>query len=239
MKPLYKRVLLKLSGEALAQGSEGRAIYNYELLNSICTKVKECLDLGVEVAIVVGAGNIWRGKQGTDFQRDRADHMGMLATTINALALQDTLEHLGVDARVLSAVEMETFAETYIRAKAVSHLREGRVVIFACGIGSPYFSTDTAAVLRAREIDAEVVLLAKNIDAVYTADPRKDPSAAPLKEISYMQVLEQKLAVMDTTATSFAMENNLPALVFGLNDPQNIVRAVMGERLGTIVKNEI
>jgi len=239
MKPLYKRVLLKLSGEALAQGSEGRAIYNYELLNSICSKIKECLELGVEVAIVVGAGNIWRGKQGTDFQRDRADHMGMLATTINALALQDTLEHLGVDARVLSAVEMETFTETYIRAKAVSHLSEGRVVIFACGIGSPYFSTDTAAVLRAREIDAEVVLLAKNIDAVYTADPRKDPSAVPLKEISYMQVLEQKLAVMDTTATSFAMENNLPALVFGLNDPQNIVRAVMGERLGTIVKNEI
>ena len=166
MEPKYKRVLLKLSGEALAQGADGKAIYNFDLLTEICSKIRDCVNLGVEVALVVGAGNIWRGKQGTDFQRVRADHMGMLATCINALALQDTLEHLGVDARVMSAVEMETFTETYIRDKAVSHLKNGKVVIFACGIGSPYFSTDTAAVLRAKEIDAEIVLLAKNIDAV-------------------------------------------------------------------------
>lgn len=236
MKPKYKRVLLKLSGEALSQGAQGKSIYNFDLLNSICAKVKECVDLGVEVAIVVGAGNIWRGKQGTDFQRVRADHMGMLATAINSLALQDTLEHLGVDARVLSAVEMETFTETYIREKAVSHLNKGKVVIFACGIGSPYFSTDTAAVLRAKEIDANIVLLAKNIDAVYTADPKKDPSARRLDDIRYIDVLSNNLGVMDSTATSFSMENELPVLVFGLNDPQNIIRAVTGEKLGTILK---
>lgn len=236
MKPKYQRVLLKLSGEALAQGAEGKAIYNFPLLQSICSKIKDCVSLGVQVAIVVGAGNIWRGKQGTDFQRVRADHMGMLATAINSLALQDTLEHLGVDARVMSAIEMETFTETYIRDKAVSHLQHGRVVIFSCGIGSPYFSTDTAAVLRAKEIDADIVLLAKNIDAVYTADPRKDPNARPLDSIRYIDVLSQNLAVMDSTATSFSMENELPVLVFGLNDPQNIIRAVMGEKLGTIVE---
>ncbi len=236
MKPKYKRVLLKLSGEALMQGGKTGSIYNFDLLNVICSKIKDCVDMGVEVALVVGAGNIWRGKQGTDFQRVRADHMGMLATAINALALQDTLEHLGVDARVLSAVEMETFTETYIREKAVSHLKHGRVVIFACGIGSPYFSTDTAAVLRAREIDAEIVLLAKNIDAVYTADPKLDPDAKKLEHIRYIDVLAQNLKVMDTTATSFSMDNKLPVHVFGLNDPENIIRAVMGEKLGTIVE---
>lgn len=236
METKYKRVLLKLSGEALAHDAKGNSIYNFDLLNVICSKVKECLSIGVQVAVVVGAGNIWRGKQGTDFQRVRADHMGMLATAINALALQDTLEHLGVDARVMSAIEMETFTETYIRDKAVSHLENGRVVIFACGIGSPYFSTDTAAVLRAKEIDADIVLLAKNIDAVYTADPKKDPNAKPLDNIRYIDVLSQNLGVMDSTATSFSMENKLPVLVFGLNDPQNIIRAVKGEKLGTIVE---
>ena len=236
MKPKYKRVLLKLSGEALARDAAPGAIYNFDLLNTICSKVKECVDLGVEVAIVVGAGNIWRGKQGTDFQRVRADHMGMLATCINSLALQDSLEHQGIDARVLSAVEMETFTETYIRDKAVNHLKNGRVVIFSCGIGSPYFSTDTAAVLRAKEIDAEIVLLAKNIDAVYTADPRKDPDAKRLEHVRYIDVLSQNLQVMDTTATSFSMDNRLPVLVFGLDDPQNIIRAVMGEKLGTVVE---
>jgi len=236
MKPKYQRVLLKLSGEALAQGAVGKAIYNFDLLELICSKIKECVSLGVEVAIVVGAGNIWRGKQGTDFQRVRADHMGMLATVINSLALQDTLSRQGVDARVMSAVEMETFTETYIRDKAVSHLKNGKVVIFAGGIGSPYFSTDTAAVLRAKEIDAEVVLLAKNIDAVYTADPRVDPTARPLEAIRHIDVLSQNLGVMDSTATSFSMENKLSVLVFGLNDPQNIIRAVMGEKIGTIVE---
>ena len=236
MEPKYKRVLIKLSGEALAQNATGHSIYNFDLLQVICSKIRDCLALGVQVAVVVGAGNIWRGKQGTDFQRVRADHMGMLATAINALALQDTLEHQGVDARVLSAIEMETFTETYIRDKAVSHLEHGRVVIFACGIGSPYFSTDTAAVLRAKEIDADIVLLAKNIDAVYTADPKKDPNAKPLANIRYIDVLAQNLGVMDSTATSFSMENKLPVLVFGLNDPQNILRAVMGEKIGTIVE---
>jgi len=236
MKPKYQRVLLKLSGEALAQGATGKAIYNFDLLELICSKIRHCVEIGVQVAIVVGAGNIWRGKQGTDFQRVRADHMGMLATAINSLALQDTLSRMGVDARVMSAIEMETFTETYIRDKAVSHLEHGKVVIFSCGIGSPYFSTDTAAVLRAKEIDAEIVLLAKNIDAVYTADPRTNPDAKRLENIRYMDVLAQNLAVMDTTATSFSMENKLPVLVFGLNDPENIVRAVMGEKLGTIVE---
>ena len=236
MGPKFKRILLKLSGEALAKDAKAGAIYNFELLKEICTKVKECTELGVQVAIVVGAGNIWRGKQGTDFDRVRADHMGMLATAINSLALQDTLQHLGVDARVMSAIEMETFSETYICDKALSHLNSGKVVIFACGIGSPYFSTDTAAVLRAKEIRADVVLLAKNIDAVYSADPKKDPNAKRLEKITFMEVLEQNLAVMDTTATSFAMDNGLPVLVFGLNDPQNIIRAVMGEKIGTIVE---
>ncbi len=229
----YKRVLLKLSGEAI---SGDGSIINFDFLEDIAKTLVALTKDGVEIGVIIGAGNIWRGKQGTDFQRVRADHMGMLATTINALALQDSLCHLGVDARVLSAVEMETFTETYIREKAVSHLEKGKVIIFACGIGSPYFSTDTAAVLRAREIDAEVVLLAKNIDAVYTADPKLDPDAKKLEHIRYMEVLAQNLKVMDTTATSFAMENSLPVLVFGLNDPQNIIRAVMGEKLGTIVE---
>ena len=235
MEPKYKRVLLKLSGEALCRGAEGRAIYNYELLDEICRKISDLKELGVQVAIVVGAGNIWRGKQGTDFQRVRADHMGMLATTINAMAIQDSLERVGVDARVMTAVPMETFAERYTHDRAVTHLNEGKVVIFACGTGSPYFSTDTGAVLRAREIDADVVLLAKNIDGVYSADPRKDPAAKLIPSISYTEVIERKLAVMDFTAVSFCMENDLPVLVFGLKDPENIIRACKGESLGTVV----
>ena len=234
MEPKYKRILLKLSGEAMA--GPAHSGLDFDTVLNICKYVKEAAECGAEIAIVVGGGNFWRGRSSGQMDRTRADHMGMLATTINALALQDTLSHLGVDARVLSAVEMETFTETYIREKAVSHLEKGKVIIFACGIGSPYFSTDTAAVLRAREIDAEVVLLAKNIDAVYTADPKLDPNAKRLEHIRYMEVLAQNLKVMDTTATSFAMENELPVLVFGLNDPQNIIRAVMGEKLGTIVE---
>ena len=235
MEPKYRRVLLKLSGEALCQGAEGRAIYNDALLKEICGKIKTIRDAGVQVGIVVGAGNIWRGKQGTDFQRVRADHMGMLATVINALAIQDALEHAGVEAVVMSAVRMDTFAEPYNHASAMAHLAAGRVIVFACGTGSPYFSTDTGAVLRAREIDADVVLLAKNIDGVYTADPRKDPTATLIPSITYTEVIERKLAVMDFTAVSFCMENHLPVLVFGLNDPQNIVRACMGEAIGTVV----
>ena len=241
MKPKYKRVLLKLSGEALAQGlpeNEKHAIINDSFLDEICESIKACVALGVQVSVVVGAGNIWRGKQGKSFERTRSDHMGMLATVINCLALQDVLEQKGLDTRVLTAIEMKQFAEPYIRNKAVSHLEKGRVVIFGCGIGNPYFSTDTAAVLRAAEIDADIVLLAKNVDAVYTADPKKDPTAKKLENIKYMDILTQRLGVMDSTATSFSMENDIPILVFGLNDPQNIVRAVCGEQIGTIVEAE-
>ncbi len=238
MEPKYHRVLLKLSGEALAQGAEGKAIYNFDLVEVICGKIRELTEMGVQVALVVGAGNIWRGKQGTNLDRVRADHMGMLATAINALCLQDTLERLGVKARTMTAIPVEPFAQPYDRAKAIRALEKGEVVIFGCGLGSPYFSTDTASVLRAKEIEADVVLLAKNIDAVYTADPRKDPNAKRLSSIRYSEVLAQNLAVMDLTATCFAMDNDLPALVFGLSDPQNIIRAVTGEKLGTVVTND-
>ena len=233
----YRRILLKLSGEALCQGAKDGAIYNYELLNEICGKVAQLNKLGVQVAIVVGAGNIWRGKQGTDFERVRADHMGMLATTINALAIQDDLIRQNVDARVMTAVKMETFAEPYNHDRAMEHLNAGRVLVFACGTGSPYFSTDTGAALRAREIDADAVLLAKNIDGVYTADPRKDPAAKLIPSITYTEVIEKKLAVMDFTAVSFCMENKLPVLVFGLNDPENIIRICSGEKIGTVVSD--
>ena len=237
MEPKYRRVLLKLSGEALQQGAPEKSIYNFDLVKTICGKIREICELGVQVAVVVGAGNIWRGKQGTNLDRVRADQMGMLATAINSLCLQDALEKEGVDARVLTAASVRPFAEEYDRAAAMRYLAEGKVVIFGCGLGSPYFSTDTAAVLRAKEIEADVVLLAKNIDAVYSADPRKDPSAKKLESIKYSEVLAANLAVMDLTATCFAMDNHLPALVFGLSDPQNIIRAVMGEKLGTVVDN--
>ncbi|MBE6685649.1 MAG: UMP kinase [Ruminococcaceae bacterium] len=233
-KPVYKRILLKLSGEALAAGSDG--ILNFDFVNEVCATVKECVEAGTEVAIVVGAGNIWRGRQGGYMDRNRADHMGMLATTINSLALQDTLINLGVDARVLTAVEMKQFAEVYTNASARRHLAKGRVVIFGCGIGSPFFSTDTTAALRAAEIGADVILMAKNIDGVYTADPKVDPSAVRLDEITYSEILAKGLKVIDTTAASFCMENNIPLFVFGLDKAENIKRAVMGENIGTIVK---
>lgn len=232
-KPAYKRVLIKLSGEALASGCDG--ILNFDHLKEICTVIKRCVDLGTEVSIVVGAGNIWRGRQGTDMDRTRADHMGMCATVINCLALQDTFEKLGVSTRVMTAIEMKQFAEPYIRNKAVSHLENGKVVIFGCGIGSPFFSTDTAAVLRAAEVDADIVLLAKNIDGVYTADPKKDPSAKKLQSIDYIDILNHGLAALDFTATSFSMENKIPILLFGLDNPESIYKAVMGEKIGTIV----
>jgi uridylate kinase len=236
----YQRVLIKLSGEALVQGvsvqeGEKKPIINYDFLKTVCEKIKKCVEMGVEVAIVVGAGNIWRGKEGKNFQRVRADHMGMLATVINCLAIQDVLESVDVPTRVMTAIEMKQFAEPYIRNKAVSHLTKKRVVIFGCGLGTPYVSTDTAAVMRAKEIDADIVLLAKNVDAVYTADPKKDPDAVKLSDIDYMDVLSKNLQVMDSTATSFSMENKLPILVFGLDDPENICRAVSGEKIGTIV----
>lgn len=233
MKPCYKRVLVKLSGEALSAGSDG--IFNYDFIDEVCRVIKKCVDAGTQVSIVVGAGNIWRGRQGVNMDRTRADHMGMLATVINCLALQDSLEKLGVDTRVMTAVEMQRFAEPYIRNKAVSHLNKGRVVIFGCGIGSPFFSTDTAAVLRAAEINADIVLLAKNVDGVYTADPKIDPMAKKLSNIDYIDILKEGLKALDFTATSFSMENHIPILLFGLDDPENIYKAVCGEKIGTIV----
>lgn len=234
--PKYKRVLVKLSGEALMAG--GSEIIDKKFLETICATIKKCTDMGTQVAIVVGAGNIWRGRQGEGMDRTRADHMGMLATVINCLAIQDMLESLGAPARVMTAVEMKAFAEPYIRNKAVSHLEHGKVVIFGCGIGSPFFSTDTAAVLRGAEIGAEIVLLAKNVDGVYTADPKKDPSAKKIPSIDYIDILKNELKVLDFTATSFSMENKIPILLFGLDDPNNIIKAVCGEKIGTIVGGE-
>ena len=230
----YKRILLKISGEALATGTKD-GILNYDFVREICQAIKECNELGVQVALVVGAGNIWRGRQGGGMDRTRADHMGMLATTINALAIQVAFVQMGVDCRVMTAIAMHEVAEPYIRNKAVSHLEKGRTVIFGCGIGSPFFSTDTAAVLRAAEINADVVMMAKNIDGVYTADPKLDPNAVKLDSISYMDILKHDMKVIDGTAASFGKDNHIPLHIFGLNDPKNIVRAVKGEEIGTIV----
>lgn len=233
--PKYKRILLKLSGEALSAGAES-GILNHEFLREICRKIKQCTDMGVQVSIIVGAGNIWRGRQGTDMDHVRADHMGMLATAINALALQDALAQCGLDARVMTAVEMKAFAEPFVRDEAVRHLEQGRVVIFGCGIGTPFFSTDTAAVMRAAEVGAEVVLMAKNIDGIYTADPRLDPSAKKLNRCDYMYILDHSLTVIDSTAASFCRDNHLRCLIFGLDSADNIIKAVTGEEIGTIVE---
>ncbi len=234
-EPAYKRVLLKISGEALA-GDAHRG-FDFGIVGSVCDVIKRCVDAGVQVAIVVGGGNIWRGlKDGGDrMERTRADYMGMMATVINALALQDTLEQRGVETAVMTAIEMPEVAEPYVRTKAVRHLDKGRVVIFGCGTGCPYFSTDTGAALRAVEIKADCILLAKNIDGVYSADPAKDPTAVRYDTISYGEVLDQHLAVMDSTATALAMENKISAAVFALKDPENIYRVVMGEKVGTTV----
>ena len=236
-QPKFHRVLLKLSGEALA-GAAGRGL-DFEVIGQVCEVIRECVQRGVQVSVVVGGGNFWRGmKDGGDrMVRVRADQMGMLATTINALAVADVLEQKGVEARVQTAVEMRAFAELYLRPKAIEHLEKGRVVIFGCGTGNPFFSTDTAAVLRAAELEAEVILLAKNIDGVYSADPKLDPTAVKYDSISYGEMLEKHLMVMDTTATAMAMDNQIPVLLFALKQPENILRAVMGERVGTIVTN--
>jgi uridylate kinase len=235
-KPVYKRVLLKLSGEALA-GSKSSGL-DFDVIGNVCKVIKEINEIGVEVGIVIGGGNFWRGaKDGAGkMERTRADHMGMLATVMNCLAVADVLEQMGVDVRVQTGVEMRAIAEPYIRLKADKHLRNNRVVIFGCGTGNPYFSTDTAAVLRAAEIKAEVILLAKNIDGVYSADPRKDPTAVKYDTITYDEMLVQHLAVMDSTATSLSMDNDIPVILFALEDPENIKRVVMGEKIGTVVK---
>ncbi len=229
----YKRVLLKLSGEALA--GEQKTGVNVETVGKICDKVKEIVEMGVEVGIVVGGGNFWRGRNGHQMERTTADYMGMLATAMNGLALQDALEARGIFTRVQTAIEMREIAEPFIQRKAEKHLKKGRVVVFACGTGHPYFTTDTAAVLRATEIGAEIILLGKAIDAVYSDDPKVNPNAERYSEISYMDVLEKDLKVMDSTATAMCRDNKMPLLVFGIDDPENIVRAVRGERIGTIV----
>lgn len=230
----YKRVLLKLSGEALA--GEQKTGVNVETVGKICDKIKEIVEMGVEVGIVVGGGNFWRGRNGHQMERTTADYMGMLATAMNGLALQDALEARGIFTRVQTAIEMREIAEPFIQRKAEKHLKKGRVVVFACGTGHPYFTTDTAAVLRATEIGAEIILLGKAIDAVYSDDPKINPNAERYSEISYMDVLEKDLKVMDSTATAMCRDNNMPLLVFGIDDPENIVRAVKGEAIGTIVK---
>ena len=238
-KPNYKRVLLKLSGEALAD-KEGGAILSEETVGKICAQIKKCSDAGVQIAIVVGAGNIWRGKMGAaTMERSLADSMGMLATTINALAIGDQLRRAGADARVMTPIEMPKIAETFVRDKAVSHLEKGRVVVFAGGTGCPFFSTDTAAVLKACEIGADTVLMAKNIDAIYTASPSADPNAKKLSETTYSYILDHKLGVIDLTAAALALENKMPLHVFGLKDTENISRVLLSdEKTGTVVAAE-
>ncbi len=236
MQPKYKRVLLKISGEALA--GEKRFGLDFSIIGQVCDVIKQCTEMGVQIGIVIGGGNFWRGvKNGEGYiERTRADHMGMLATAMNCMALADVLEQKGVDVRIQTALEIKEVAEPYIRARAIRHLEKGRVVIFGCGIGSPFFSTDTAAVLRAAEINADVILLAKNIDGVYDSDPAKNPDAVKFDSITYEDMLSRHLAVMDSTATSLSMDNHIPILVFALKDPNNIIRVLQGEQIGTIVK---
>lgn len=234
MEVAYKRVLLKLSGEALA--GEKKTGVDVEILGKICDKVKEIVDMGVQVGIVVGGGNFWRGRYGHQMEKTTSDYMGMLATTINGLAIQDALEARGISTRVQTAIEMREIAEPFIKRKAMKHLEKGRVVIFTCGTGSPFFTTDTGAALRAAEIGADVILLAKTCDGVYSADPKEDPNATKFDEITYLDVLQRQLKVMDSTATSLCMDNNIPLVVFGIAEPENIVKIIKGERIGTLVK---
>ena len=236
-KPVYKRVLLKLSGEALAKDCAKGEILNYDFINEVCTTVKKCVEMGVQVAIVVGGGNIWRGgRQGAGMNRSRADHMGMLATVINSLALQQGFEEVGAEAVVMTAIDMQRIAEPFTQRDAVKCLEAGKVVIFGGGTGCPYFSTDTGAVLRAAEINADAVLMAKNIDGVYTADPKLDKNAKKLDEISYVDVLNKGLKAIDWTAASFGLENKLTIQMFALDDPDNIIRVINGEKIGTVLK---
>lgn len=232
----YKRILLKLSGEALA-GDKKTGI-DQEVLGRICDEIKKVKEMGVEIAIVVGGGNFWRGKYGTEMERTTSDYMGMLATVMNGLALQDALEARGMYTRVQTAIEMRQIAEPYIKRKALKHLEKGRIVIFACGTGNPYFTTDTTAALRAAEIEANVILVAKTIDAVYSADPKLDPNAVRYDKITYLDILNKNLKVMDSTATSLCRDNKIPLIVFGIDKPDNIQKAVLGEKIGTLVEGE-
>ncbi len=233
-KPKYHRVLLKLSGEALA-AKDG--ILDFDFLEKVSTQIHRCIDQGVQVAIIVGAGNIWRGRQGKKIDHCRADHMGMLATVINCIALQDSLISNGLNATVFTAVPMKAFAEPYTTRAAVETLEQGNIAIFGAGLGSPYFSTDTAAVLRAAEIQADCILMAKNIDAIYSDDPKKNPDAKRYTDLTYRKMIDENLHALDMTATIFCMENNLRGYAFALSDPENIYRVVMGEAIGTEIHN--
>ena len=233
--PKYKRIMLKLSGEALA-GEKGYGI-DFNVVGRIAKEIKEVVDLDVEIGAVVGGGNIWRGRDGNQVDRTTSDYMGMLGTCINALALQGALEQIDVNTRVQTAIEMREIAEPFIRRRAVRHLEKGRIVIFAAGSGNPYFSTDTAAALRAAEIEADVILLAKKVDGVYDSDPHKNPNAKKFEKLSYLEVLERDLKVMDSTATSLCKDNNIPIIVFSLDEPGNIKKALLGEKIGTVIGN--
>lgn len=235
MSAKYNRVLLKLSGEAISGKENG--IIDFDLLARIADVIKKCRDTGTQLAVMIGAGNIWRGRQGGKMNRCRADHMGMLATTINSLALQQALEDANVKAVTMTPVSMEEFADKYSARKAVKALEDGNVVILGCGSGLPFFSTDTAAVLRAAEIEADVVLMAKNIDGIYSADPKLDPTAYRIDEITYKEIIERDIRAYDLTATIFCMDNDIKTYAFGLKDPMNIYRAIMGENVGTETHN--
>ncbi len=234
MQSKYKRILLKLSGEVLA-GAEGKGL-DFDMVTTVCKVIKECTEMGAQIGIVVGGGNFWRGRSSGEMDRPRADQMGMLATTINSLALQDTLEQLGVKAQVLTGLVMPQVAEIFTKRKAVEYLESGNVVIFGCGTGNPFFSTDTAAALRAAEIDAEIIFKATNVDGVYDKDPNKFDDAVKYDELTHSEVLSKGLKVMDSTAASLCRDNGISILVFNLDDPKNIVRALEGQNIGTVVK---
>ena len=233
-EPKYKRVLLKISGEALA--GEKKVGLDDDMLNQVASQVKGLREIGVEVAVVVGGGNVWRGRTSKAMDRATADYMGMLATVINSLALQSAFENMGIPTRVQTAIEMREVAEPYIRRRAMHHLEKGYVVIFGAGTGNPFFSTDTTAALRAAEIEADVILLAKKVDAVYDSDPNINPDAKKFSKLTHMDLLEMGLGVMDSTAASLCMDNHIPIHVFGLDEPENVIKAAYGEEIGTIIE---
>lgn len=235
-KPKYHRILLKLSGEALAPAS-GDGILNFDFIATVARQIKRCVDAGVQVAVIVGAGNIWRGRQGTGMEQCRADHMGMLATAVNSLALQDVFLREGMDAVAMTSVEMKSFADYYTSRDAIKALESGKVVILGGGSGIPFFSTDTAAALRAAEIKADCILMAKNIDAIYSADPKKDPNAVRYNDITYKQIIDENLRALDMSSVIFCMDNAINCYAFGLAEPENIYRVVMGEAVGTAIHN--
>ena len=234
MQPVYKRILLKLSGEALA--GEQRFGLNHAVIAPVVEQIVQLHNMGVQVGLVIGGGNFWRGRQGTNMDRTTADHMGMLATVMNSLAMMDAIEQRGVPVRVQTALDMVSLAEPFILRKALRHFEMGRIVIFACGTGNPYCSTDTAAALRACEIDADILLMAKNVDGIYDSDPKTNPAAKKYDTLRYADIINQGLKVIDFTAATMCMENDVPTLAFGLNEENSIVRAVCGEKLGTIIK---